>query len=185
MLGTVFTEFVDMVADKFSDDMVDDIIEASDLPSGGAYTAVGSYNYTEMLALVTALSARVEVPVPELVRIFGHHLFGRFEQKYPGFFEGVPDCFAFLSTIENHIHVEVRKLYPAAELPTFKCTRNSSDLMEMIYRSKRPFADLAEGLIRGAADHFGETIMVERTSLPCDAGTAEKFTLRRESRSNV
>lgn len=29
-------------------------------------------------------------------------------------------AFQFLKNIENYIHVEVRKLYPDAELPTFE-----------------------------------------------------------------
>ena len=51
MKGVIFTEFLGMVADRFSEDMVDDIIEASDLPSGGAYTAVGIYDHGEIVAL--------------------------------------------------------------------------------------------------------------------------------------
>ena len=43
MKGIVFTEFLEMVEDKFSADMVDDIIDDCDLASGGAYTAVGTY----------------------------------------------------------------------------------------------------------------------------------------------
>lgn len=42
MKGVVFTAFLEMVASQFSEDMVDDIIDAAQLPSGGAYTAVGT-----------------------------------------------------------------------------------------------------------------------------------------------
>lgn len=38
MKGMVFTEFLDMVETKFSAAMVDDIIEDSQVASGGAYT---------------------------------------------------------------------------------------------------------------------------------------------------
>ena len=47
--------------------MVDDIIDASALPSGGAYTAVGTYHHGEMLALCSALAERTGEPVPALV----------------------------------------------------------------------------------------------------------------------
>ena len=39
MKGIVFTEFLDFVADRYGEDTVDDIIDASELPSAGAYTA--------------------------------------------------------------------------------------------------------------------------------------------------
>lgn len=76
-----------MVAARFSADMVDDIIEDAALPSGGAYTAVGTYDHAELVAMVAALSKRSGVPVPELVRAFGRHMFGRFHAGYPAFFK--------------------------------------------------------------------------------------------------
>jgi len=56
MKGVVFTEFLDMVEAKFSADMVDDIIDDAKLASGGAYTAVGTYPHSEMVALGVALA---------------------------------------------------------------------------------------------------------------------------------
>ncbi len=67
MKGLVFTEFLDMVEQRFSADMVDDIIEASDLPSGGAYTAVGTYSHSEIVALVQQLAIRTGIAVPDLL----------------------------------------------------------------------------------------------------------------------
>lgn len=40
MLGLVFTEFMELVEQEFSLDMVDDLIEDNQLSSDGAYTAV-------------------------------------------------------------------------------------------------------------------------------------------------
>ena len=54
MKGIVFTEFLEMVEDRFSLDMVDDLIDDCDLPSGGVYTAVGTYSHEEIVALVSA-----------------------------------------------------------------------------------------------------------------------------------
>ncbi len=59
MKGIVFTEFIEMVESKFGFDMMDDIIESANLPSGGIYTAVGTYDHTEMVQLVIEISANV------------------------------------------------------------------------------------------------------------------------------
>ena len=82
----------------------------------------------------------------------------------PAFFSGVDSAFTFLASIDGHIHVEVRKLYPDAELPRFECRMLGPSQMEMIYTSSRPFADLAEGLIVGCAKHFGQPMTIERST---------------------
>ncbi|MEY2861095.1 MAG: hypothetical protein RL392_1553 [Pseudomonadota bacterium] len=165
MKGMVFTEFLEMVEAKFSADMVDDIIDDANLPSGGAYTAVGTYDHGELVQMVVALSKRTDIAVPALVHTFGEHLFGRFYALFPAFFQGVTSALDFLEGIETVIHTEVRKLYPDAQLPQFDCTR-SADGLQMLYSSPRHFGDLAEGLIRGAVAHFGDQLQITRNNQP-------------------
>jgi len=45
MKGMVFTEFMDMVEEVLSADILEDIIEKSELPNDGAYTALGTYSH--------------------------------------------------------------------------------------------------------------------------------------------
>ena len=179
MKGIVFSEFIEMVEEQFSPEMADQIIEASDLPSGGAYTAVGTYHHDEMLTLVNHLSEATGQPASELVQAFGRHLAGRFASLYPEFFDGVGGTLEFLEQIENHVHVEVRKLYPDAELPSFDSERRGPDELIMTYRSQRPFAPLAEGLIRGCAEHWNEGLEVAVTDLSTAAGSHVRFHIRR------
>lgn len=183
MKGIVFTEFLEMVEVTFSPEIVDDIIAACDLPSGGSYTAVGTYDHSELVQLVGQLSTMTGRPVPDLVRAFGQHLFQRFVAIYPRLFAGVDSAFDFLMSIETHIHTEVRKLYADAELPSFECTVPTPNRMEMIYRSSRPFADLAEGLIIGCADHFGEQITIRREPVTGERGQGVRFCLTRTARA--
>ncbi len=180
MKGIVFCEFVEMMETEFSAEMADEIISSTELESGGAYTSVGTYDHHEMLALVTQLSEKTGTPVPDLVRAFGRYLFGRFVELYPAFFEGVDGAFSFLDRIEEHVHVEVRKLYPDAELPTFATSRPDDGTMIMVYQSKRPFADLAHGLIKGCITHYGEPVDVESEDLSNDGHTHARFTLKRQ-----
>lgn len=180
MKGIVFCEFVEMLEQEFSADMADEIISGTTLESGGAYTTVGTYDHHEMLALVTQLSEKTGTPVPDLVEAFGRYLFGRFVDLYPAFFEGVDGAFSFLDRIEEHVHVEVRKLYPDAELPTFKTSRTDDNTMVMVYQSTRPFADLAKGLIEGCIAHYGEPVDVQMEDLSDEGRTHVRFTLMRQ-----
>jgi len=151
MKGVVFTEFFDLVEESFSLEVADRIIQKSNLENDGAYTAVGIYDYCEMVSLVTHLGEETGLSVPDLLRTFGRHLFTRFHAGYPSFFEGVATAIEFLHKIENVIHVEVRKLYPDAELPTFEYEYVTPDEMHMVYRSAVPLPNLRMVSWKGAS----------------------------------
>ncbi|MCA9671820.1 MAG: heme NO-binding domain-containing protein [Myxococcales bacterium] len=181
MKGVVFTEFLEMVEDRFSPDMVDTIIEGAELGSGGVYTTLGTYDYGEMVRLVTQLAEATGAEVPALLHAFGVHLFGRFTVAHPHFFKEGSTAFEFLAGVNDYIHVEVRKLYADAELPVFEHDDSKPDTLVMLYRSSRPFGDLAEGLIQGCIKHFGEHIDVQRENLESEPKTVVRFTLTKKN----
>ncbi|MCD0460188.1 heme NO-binding domain-containing protein [Roseiconus lacunae] len=176
MKGIVFTELIEMVETNLGLEIADRMILNANTPNQGAYTSVGTYDHMELIRLVVALSDATQVPVPQLVQAFGKHLFGRFAELYPQFFTGIDSTFEFLPLVESFIHVEVQKLYPDAELPTFRCEQ-TDERFEMTYQSSHPFADLAEGLIQATVEHFGDELKIRRTDLGEKNGTEARFTL--------
>ena len=178
MKGVVFTQFTDLVEDRFGLEMLDRIILESTLPSGGAYTSVATYDHGELLQLVTRLSDATRVPISALVTTFGEHLFRRLVAAFPELLAGYGSVADFLEHLEGTIHQEVLKLYPDAELPQIEFQRLGPDEVALSYRSNRPFADLAEGLIRGCAGHFGEPFELVREDQPGVPGTAARFVYR-------
>ncbi len=182
MKGIVFREFIDMVEQQFSLELADAIITASDLSTKGAYTAVGTYPHAEMVALVSNLSAQTGKPVPALLHHFGRHLFGRFTEIHPQYVSSYHSAFELLQRLDGNIHVEVRKLYHDAELPSFTYESMEDGGMHFDYRSHRGLADFAEGLIEGCIAHFGQSVSVQRTDLPADdQGSHTRFTLIRNA----
>lgn len=177
MKGIVFTEFFEMIEQQSGLDEVDALVEGCELSTGGAYTAVGTYDFQELVVLVQKLGERSGIPVPVLIKAFGEHLFGRFYQKFPEFFEGVEDAPTFLSGIEDTIHTAVRKLYPDAELPAFEVEILECGGVDLTYSSPRPFADFAEGLIEGCLQHFGESRRVRRVNPGGADGTSCRFVI--------
>ena len=161
MKGVVFTEFLEMVEEEFGLEVVDSIITDSDLKSGGSYTAVGTYDHEEMVSLVINLSRRINVEVNDLLKVFGKYLMNRFVTMYPSFFERVDNGFDFLNTVHSYIHVEVKKLYPDAELPEFETLSMTDSRMELKYSSSRKMSGLALGLIEGCMDHFGQKVNIK------------------------
>jgi hypothetical protein len=180
MKGIVFREFIAMVEDQFSIEDADAIISASDLETGGAYTSVGTYSHEEMVQLVTHLSGRTGIPIPDLLRGFGRHLFSRFAVIHASHVSTQASVFDLLAVLENQIHVEVRKIYSEAELPSFEHEKISDDCLILTYRSKRSLADFAEGLLLGCIAHFNEIIHIERADIHAEDGAHTRFTLSRQ-----
>jgi len=71
MKGVIFTEFIELVESTYGESMVDAILESADLPSGGVYTSVGTYDHREIVSLVGELSTKTGTPVPDLLKIYG------------------------------------------------------------------------------------------------------------------
>ncbi|QKI89652.1 heme NO-binding domain-containing protein [Thiomicrorhabdus xiamenensis] len=181
MKGIVFSEFIELVEEKFGLEILDAIIEEADLPSQGAYTQVGTYDHKELLVLLDKLSAHSGIDATSLSKIFGEHLLKRFAELYPQFFVDIDNCFDLLKTIDTRVHLEVQQLYPEAELPSFDNMMVNADTMQLIYQSSRPFSALAYGLINGSASYFGETIDIQMND-QSDAGKSfVVFTLKKRA----
>lgn len=178
MKGIVFVELMDFISAKHGADMVDDVIGDCRLPNDGAYTSVGRYDHAEMQALVSALAQRTGMGAPDILVHFGRHLCRRFAELFPDFFRARSCLFDFLESVHDHIHVEVHKLYPDAELPSFQTHARDDRSLELDYRSCRPLAAFAEGLILGASDFFREPITVTRSRYDDPGGGFVRFTIQ-------
>lgn len=181
MRGMIFTEFLDMVEDEMGLAVKDRVLRVADPQGGGIYTAVGDYPATELMHLVDVLAQETGGTRGGLLEHFGRHMFIHFTAHYGRFFAHAGTCFEFLGRIESYIHVEVRKLYPGAELPAFSYPLREPDRLVMEYHSPRAMADFAHGLIGAAVAHFGEPIHLTYEDLSQGTGTAARFTLDRRS----
>ncbi len=176
MLGMVFTELLEMIEERYSFDVADRVIVRSGV--GGAYTSVGNYDDRELFAIVQALSDEIAVPVPELLRAYGQHLAGRFASLFPDYFDAHSDAIAFFRVLEAHVHTEVRKLYETAKPPLFVCCDLPDGGTELTYRSHRPLAMFALGLVESCLARYGDRLHVaEMEDLSGGAGTCVRFVL--------
>lgn len=160
MKGLVFTEFFNHIEHSFGADMVDDVLDAAKLPHDGHYTSGGTYPFDEMVALVSGLCRCTGKPMPAVLDAFGQHCFAQWVHYAPQHFTGRP-LFEILRHIDDFHETEVRKLYPDAELPSFVEEDCAGDCMTIGYYSCKPLADLAMGVIKGAARHLGERVATE------------------------
>ncbi|REH44503.1 heme-NO-binding protein [Tenacibaculum gallaicum] len=178
MKGIVFTEFLDLVEDKFGIEMVDKIIEQSKLNSDGVYTAIGTYKFSEMLQLLENLSKNTGISTDDLLLVYAEHFFTVLEESYPGLLATYKDPIEMLSSIEDHIHVEVKKIYPDAELPTFLVEEKSENSLIMLYKSSRAMHHFGLGLMNKTFEHFNSSAKIVLEKIKSD-GTEVRFIINK------
>ncbi|PQJ23137.1 heme NO-binding domain-containing protein [Tenacibaculum sp. SG-28] len=180
MKGIIFTEFLKMVEERYGLETVDSIISATPLESKGIYTSVGTYNYSEMLSLLATLSSTTNTEINKLVYTYGLYFFSVIENSYKNIIETYGSSFDLISSIENHIHVHVRKIYPDAELPSFITREKKTNRLVIEYQSDRAMHSFAQGLMERTIEHYQENIRLEKSILVPD-GTKVLFTLSKDA----
>jgi predicted hydrocarbon binding protein len=154
--GIIFNLVEDTVRTEHGADVWDEVVDESGVT--GAYTSLGTYPDEDLVALASTVADRLGTDASSVVRHVGHRSIATLSERYPEFFEPYDELRPFLLTLNSVIHAEVRKLYPGAIVPDFDYITDDPEVLGLVYRSHRGRCDLAEGLILGAADHFGEQV---------------------------
>ena len=178
MKGIIFTEFLELVEEKFGLAMVDKIINQSNLESRGVYTSVGTYEFSEMLQLITHLSNNTDISVDDLLMVYSEHLFAVLIKSHPDLVNHYKDPMDLLASIENHIHVEVQKIYPEAQLPKFDLEERTDTKMVMVYKSDKALYMLGKGLMLETFKLFEVPVDIGFEKLN-EAGTEVRFVINK------
>lgn len=108
MKGLIFTEFMDLVEEKFGLDALDKLL--SDAGDEGVYTSVGSYDHRDLVKLIVQLSKQTGISAEELQRVFGQSVFENLYQSLPerSSLQGCKNSLQFIRLVEDYIHIEVK-----------------------------------------------------------------------------
>jgi hypothetical protein len=158
--GLIFNLAEDVVSGAHGPDLWDELLDASGVD--GVYTSLGRYPDDDLHRLINAGAEVLEVPPSDVLRGIGTGAMPLLADRYPEFFEPHTSARSFTLTVNDIIHPEVRKLYPGAEVPEFDFDESDPDSLVITYRSARKLCALAEGLIEGAAAHFGERVEISQ-----------------------
>jgi hypothetical protein len=116
----------------------------------------------EFFALVSAASQAFGQPPDVIIRWFGRNALPLLAEQYPEIFTPHPSMREFVLALNRIHHAEVRKLYTDADLPIFSYDGTNQQMLVLEYRSTRKLCAFGEGLLEGAAAHYGEQIEVEQ-----------------------
>lgn len=154
--GVVYNLLEEVVTKKIGAGVWDELLD--DAGVDGAYTSLGNYSDEEMVALVDAAAAKLDMSSADVLRWFGQQAMPLLKKRYPNFFTPHSSSRSFVLSVNSIIHPEVRKLYPGAKCPDFHFRETPEGNVTMGYKSSRRMCDLAHGFIKGAAGIFCEEV---------------------------
>lgn len=176
MKGVVFNILEEIVTRNHGLAVWDEAVRRAEV--SGAYTSLGSYDDLELMALVKATAAVTDQNEEALLRWFGREKMRYFIVNHPELPAGYQSTRELLLALNKIIHPEVRKLHPDADVPQFEFDRSHPEELGMIYRSGRRLCILGEGLIQGAAEHFGERVEVRQPRCMLRGAEACEFRIK-------
>lgn len=161
MKGIVFNLLQEAVTCEHGEDTWDSLLDAAGLD--GVYTALGTYPDGDVALLLKVAAETLGTTPDAVLRWFGRSALPILAQAYPKFFEEHASTYPFVMSLNDIIHPEVRKLYPGADVPTFDFEPRADGSLAIGYLSGRKLCSFAEGLIEGAAAHFGEVVTITQS----------------------
>jgi hypothetical protein len=180
MKGLIFANFITYMQQAYGDDIATQTLKrAGKLTADGGYIEVESYPYEDMFELAGNLAALTGVTITKTFEDFGEYLFENLARRFSGFFSPDETLFGFLQKLESHIHVEVRKKFPGANMPGFEFDQIDDANLHMIYSSERAMSDFGMGMIKGAANWFKRDVFVGKKDItPNHDGTRVEIIVR-------
>ena len=154
MKGFIFTNFLEFIETTHGLEMVDEMITNCNLPSEGIYSSFSSYDFNELVSLLTYVSKKTDVNSEILLEKFGIFVFPYLIGKHSYIIDNYDNAIDLIGGIENHIHIEVKKLYNDADLPTFRVVEKTKKKLSIIYNSSKGLTYFAIGLIKETLNHF-------------------------------
>ena len=171
MKGVVFNILEAFIIETFGDETMEEIYSTVAF-SGDTPPFIGPETYpdSDLFAMVTLLAEMKTLDLDDVIFELGEFMFPVFAKKYPIFFENIHSSIEFLKTVNDIIHVEVKKLFEDANPPMVKVKQTNEDSVKLYYYSDRKLCKLLEGLLEGLAFHFGQKVSYEQTICMKDGG---------------
>lgn len=178
MRGVVFTELIEFVENALGFEVADEMIAKAKLENGGAFSQGGNYPFEDLQKLVVSLSEITQKKPEELLFLFGENLFATLVTLYGQDIQETGGSLEFIDSVENFVHVEVKKLYPDADLPTFTTVEKGDNSLVFHYKSNKKLEAFAHGLMVACGKYFNENIEIEYKVISEEPHTVE-FSIQR------
>ncbi len=160
MHGIIFAELKKFAIEGFGPDIWDALLKEAGL-QGKFYLATSAYPDEDAVALVMAASRLSGKAVPELLEAFGEFIVPDLVKTYGAMIRPDWKTLDLLEHTEEAIHKVIRRKDPNAAPPALKVVRKGDTEAEVTYSSPRGLFPIAQGIVKGVAKHYGETVSMD------------------------
>jgi hypothetical protein len=175
--GIIFYELQSYVGDRLGPDAWPILLADAGL-RGKLYLATDEYPDEDIVALVQTAARSTKQDPGAILEDFGEFLGPSLLKRYRAVLRAEWRTLDLLENAEKTIHKTVRLWNPEASPPRLRCRRTSPTEVWISYNSPRKLCQVAKGLGKGIATHFGEEVSIEETS--CMLNGARSCELRFE-----
>jgi len=163
MQGIIYNALAEFVETTAGMAVWNEAVESSHLLSEGAFTSGQTYPDEDAVTLAVFVANKLELELPDALRAFGKFLFGFLLDRVPLGVKEFKSTQDLLASLSGTIHAEVNRLHPDSYTPLIDYLPESESKGMIVYRSKRKLCAIAEGLILGAAEHYGQQVRMKHT----------------------
>ena len=152
----------EFIVENYGEATFDEILDECTLKTKEPFVGPGTYPDEDLMEIVIKASEKLGITPDQALFAYGKYIFPKLVAAVPKFVEPYDHPKDFLKTINDVIHIEVKKMYSHAYTPEFKYFDTEEDKLIIQYSSKRKLYALMGGLIEGVANYFDYTIRQSR-----------------------
>ncbi len=164
MKGIVFNLLEDFITELVGEDRLDDIQHACRFRTQEPFVGPKTYPDEDFMEMVVKTCEQLHIPMQVAQQKFGEYCFPKLVGAHPVFATQGMKAKDFILSIDQVIHVEVKKLYPGALTPKFVYRNDAPGLLTVDYISPRALCHFMEGLLVGCANHFKENLAFHQSA---------------------
>lgn len=154
MKGFVVTALVGMLQRQHGRERVQAMLANHGLASVAEGEPTDYVPVATLVAVCKVAGREFNCTLDDLVEQFGFYIFGELVRGFPELF--VARNFAdFIESIEQVAHPEILRRFPDAEVPVITLLHSGAGEYVIGYSSKRPFTQLACGILGAASAYYG------------------------------
>lgn len=154
MKGHIFILLEEFIAEAASEETLYAVLDNCLFDTSTAFVKTDNYPDEHLTEFVNQAIAVLEITLPQAHFAFGQWLYPRLIKMLPAEFTDFDHPSPVLANLDQLHKVELKKLYPDAQPPSFNYHRINNASAELIYHSKRQMFDLVLGVLQGMADHY-------------------------------
>ena len=122
------------------------------------YVPVANYPDEELVGLLNVLSAETGVPVRGLLEALGEFVVPDLISLAQSVVQPEWKTLDLIANTEGAIHEVIRHAGTHSNPPYLRCRRLNEREVLVNYSSPRKLCPLARGIVKGVANHYGETV---------------------------